>query len=126
MTWPGTDKLIRTNGDRMYQAATWSPNGAHLAFKVHPEGKALDSGSAPEKLIIHRHDIDTGRTEPIAESLLTPSYDQLVHWSPDGKSLALTARPTADAPLAIWKVNADGSDLRQTDITDVDAIVGWR
>ena len=134
--------------DRMWQAATWSPNGTQLVFKVHPTGEAIDRAPRvagrrtlpaghgfgfevipappPRTLVIERHDVDTGHTESITKPMPMPSYDQVIYWSPDGKSIAFTAHSAADAPLAIWTVNADGSDLRQRDISDVDEIVGWR
>jgi TolB protein len=42
-----------------------------------------------------------------------------VHWSPDGQRLAFTGREAPESELAIFVVNADGSDRRQLSHVDL-------
>ena len=99
-----------TTGSRFWSSPDPSPDGGSVVFysQVGPEGDlyvARSDGSASLRQLTDG-----------------PPLDRVPRWSPDGNWIALFSDRTGD--LRVWKIRADGSDLRQMTQAQ-SSVVAW-
>ena len=88
--------------------ATWSPDGARIAFHAQrddPAGDILVAEVVRRSLVNVRNLTPRTASSPLIDPDVTPA------WSPDGSRIAFTGYRSGGA--AIWVMNADGSGARQ-------------
>jgi TolB protein len=98
---------------------TWSPDGLHIAFVGY--STIWDKSTSPfhlhssEIYLIKSDGTDLIRLTRTAEEVRAtrrPIQVCCPQWSPDGQRLAFLTGPDAfNAPLRLWIVNSDGSNL---------------
>lgn len=92
----------RLTSDGESADASWSPDGTRIVFW---SGRDYGSG-------VYVMDADGGHAE-----LLTPEFDTAwgADWSPDGETILFVGTRADDEAeqIAIWSMNADGSDKRE-------------
>jgi dipeptidyl aminopeptidase/acylaminoacyl peptidase len=97
------DARCLTPGDRDEVAPAWHPNGERLAFLADPEERPeLDPHDQPFEL-----DLASGEIRPLA----APGMWSSVDYDPDGRVHLTGHRDPFDwpGPMAIWRVEDDGS-----------------
>ncbi|MGF7218015.1 Tol biopolymer transport system component/imidazolonepropionase-like amidohydrolase [Spirosoma lacussanchae] len=83
----GTDRCLVDMADDL-NYPTWSPDGSKVAFYQADPRNAWGRSTLYTADVTYTADITVPRTQKIHESLFVPSQ---VSWSPDGKTLAVSA-----------------------------------
>jgi len=94
--WPVQGGAPRRVGDITAQEATWSPDGAFIAFTQGETVQIADSNGNSPRMVTRFH--------PAPHSLM---------WSPDGKRLRFTQSDFAEGTDSMWEINVNGSALRR-------------
>jgi TolB protein len=129
----GTEQTKLTHGS----SATWSPDSKHIAFHASASGTGTplrtDPGSATTDSDIFVARVDDTGIESRTNLTNSPAkIDDDADWSPDGQSIVYTAhnvgdegpnwplRPFLSNSAEIYKINADGTSVAPTQLTDND------
>lgn len=82
--------------------ATWSPDGARLAF-------ASDRSGGLDLYVVNAD--GTGLRQLTVDAAPAVHFDRMPEWSPDGSRIAFAS--DRDGTTQIWTIRPDGTDLRQ-------------
>jgi len=97
-------------------APAWSPDGRKIAFRIARIKRA--------DVELHVMNADGSGERRLTDTLVVPSPDQGAPWSPDGQTLAFSAK--RDGNWDVYVINADGSGLRNLTRSPAgDGFRGW-
>ena len=96
----GTDQRRLTNEKSPDEAPAFPPDGKHIAFMSQRAGGfeifVMNANGSEQRQLTHFTELGRGAVAPT--------------WSPDGKRIAFSTRIP---PIAIYVINADGTDARK-------------
>lgn len=115
---PGGIYAMRPDGSKLQKLA-FSDGDAD--FSLSADGRFAAVSDNQGRVLVSRAD----GSDPHVVPLPADAYAQSPSISPGGKTVALAYGPDPDAPVDVWTVSVDGTDLRQLTTTGDVSTVAW-